>query len=129
MKMDTFISDISGKKYPLSERVSGKVVRNSIMNIILEEHPDFDHYKYLSSSELNDYYKKYVSDYLKRETQHLSELKDFIEDKSIITNNDNKDIKVTVGQKVADKVASFGGSWTFRNIYNHMDDYKCFRFT
>ena len=118
--MNTFVSDISGKKFPVVERVSGEAVRDSIMNLIRQDHPDFDRTKILSIKELNVYRERYISDYLKREVGSLSQLDsqvlDAINEKSIVTDNAEDD-KATVGQKVADKVASFGGSWTFIIIF------------
>ena len=35
------------------------------------------------------------------------------------------DSRITFGQKVADEVARFGGSWTFISVsYTHLDVYK-----
>ncbi len=38
-----------------------------------------------------------------------------IKEKEVIAENinDNFDEKISVGQRIADKIASFGGSWTF----------------
>ena len=37
--MKTFFSDLSSIEFPISERVSGKAVRQSILGFILKEHP------------------------------------------------------------------------------------------
>ena len=39
--METFKSDISGKKFPLSEKVSGSSVRKSVFDLIKKDNPDF----------------------------------------------------------------------------------------
>jgi len=39
--MQNFTSDISKQKFPVSEKVSGKTVRNGIMKEILKEYPEF----------------------------------------------------------------------------------------
>jgi uncharacterized membrane protein len=117
--MKTFHSDISNKEFPISERVSAKTIRHSIMNLILKDSPQFSHESYLSLSELNFYRNKYVSDYLVKEIGELSELEKTV--LNSVTGNttlsdklDSEMEKVlTIGQRIADKVATFGGSWTF----------------
>ena len=117
--MKTFRSDISNKVFPISEKVSAKTIRHSILDLIQRENPQFTHESYLSLSELNKYREKAISDYLVKEIGELTEL-----EKTVLTslNNNNtltdkidgeKKQILTTGQRIADKVASFGGSWTF----------------
>lgn len=72
--MVTFISDLSKKKYPLSEKVSAESVRHSILNLIQKENPKFPHDGILSKSELAVYREKSISGYLIKEKGELSEL-------------------------------------------------------
>jgi len=117
--MATFISDLSKKEFPVSEKISAKTVRHSILNLIQKENPQFTHDSFLSRSELDVYRKKSISEYLIKETGELSELEKTV--LNSVTGNttltdkiDGEDGKeLTIGQKIADKVASFGGSWTF----------------
>lgn len=117
--MKTFRSDISNQEFPISERVSAKTIRHSILNLIQKENPQFSHDSFLALSELNKYREKAISDYLLKEVGELSELEKTVLN-SVTNNNtltdkiDNDDKQtLTLGQRVADKVASFGGSWTF----------------
>jgi len=117
--MKTFRSDISNKEFPISERVPAKTIRHSILDLIQREKPDFTHESYLSFSELNKYREKAISDYLVKEIGELTELEKTV--LSSLTNNNTLTDKIdgeeklilTTGQRIADKVASFGGSWTF----------------
>jgi len=117
--MKTFISDISKKEFPVSEKVSAKTVRHSVLNLIQKDNPQFLHDSYLSLSELNYYRDKYVSDYLVKEIGELSELEKTVlnsvsSNKTLTDKLDIEDDKaLTLGQRIADKVATFGGSWTF----------------
>lgn len=119
MKQKTFISDISGKTFPLSEKISSKGIRDSILKYIQDAHPSFGEHSYLANSELNIFREKYITDYLTRELGELSALEhkviDSFQNHTILTDNLEDDDKTSLsfGQKIADKVASFGGSWTF----------------
>ena len=117
--MKTFRSDVSNQEFPISERVSAKTIRHSILNLIQKDQPQFSHDSFLALSELNTYREKAISDYLVKEVGELSELEKTVLN-SVTNNNtltdkiDNDDKQtLTLGQRVADKVAAFGGSWTF----------------
>lgn len=117
--MRYFKSDISGKRYPESEKVRLSSVKNSILDFIKLESPSVDESKAISIQELDEYRLKYIEYSLKNEIDDLSSLENEVIDK--IKNNEfisaDPDAgyreKLTIGQKVADKVASFGGSWKF----------------
>lgn len=119
MENSTFISDISGKAFPLAERVSSKSIRKSILGYIQEANPSFTEKSYLGSSELNVFREQYITDYLTKELGELSELEkrvlDSFQNHTILADKVECDDKTSLsfGQKIADKVATFGGSWTF----------------
>ncbi len=72
--MQTFQSDISNEEFPITDRISGKSVRQPILNYIQKDNPGFTTDKYLSISELNYFREKYISDYLIKEVGELTEL-------------------------------------------------------
>ena len=117
--MKTFKSDISNKEFPITEKVSAKTIRHSILDLIQKDYPQISHESYISSSELDDYREKSISDYMSREIGELTELEKTV--LNSITSNKTLTDKIeveegqtsTTGQRIADKVASFGGSWTF----------------
>jgi uncharacterized membrane protein len=117
--MKTFRSDLSKSEFPDSDKVSAKTIRHSILSLIQKDNPQFSHESFLSLNELNYYREKYISEYLFKEIGELTSL-----EKTVLTSltdnttlTDKIDVEdqqtLTIGQKVADKVASFGGSWTF----------------
>lgn len=117
--MSTFRSDLSNTEFPISERISAKTIRGSVLELIQKENPDFTESCHLSIGELNNYREKYLSEMMQEQLGELSTL-----DKTVLTAlNENKLISDqledqqgsadTLGQRVADKVATFGGSWTF----------------
>lgn len=70
-------------------------------------------------SELNQYREKAISDYLVQEMGELTELEKTVlaslAGNTLLTDKIDIDdqLDLSTGQKVADKVASFGGSWKF----------------
>lgn len=61
----------------------------------------------------------YIRSILTADKEDLEEVLRSIKEKELLSENinDNYDEKITVGQRVADKVASFGGSRTFIIIF------------
>lgn len=117
--MKTFVSDISKEEFPVSDRISAKTVRKSVLSLIQKDHPNFLADNYLSFSELNFYREKYISESLTKEIGDITELErtvlSSLSENTLLTDKiDNNDSQsLTIGQRIADKVASFGGSWTF----------------
>lgn len=117
--MKTFISNISNNEFPISERVLGKTVRQSIFDLIQKENPQFTTDNFLSISELNYYREKYIEQFLTNQIGNLTELEKTVlvslkDNTTLIDKIDVEDKEaMSSGQRIADKVATFGGSWTF----------------
>ncbi len=117
--MNNFRSDISNAEFPIADRVSAKLLRPSLLASIQKDHPEFTADKHLSISELAYYREKYVSDCLIKDIGELTELEHTVinayKNKSTITDKleNEEEPPQTVGQRIADNVAAFGGSWTF----------------
>ncbi len=118
--MDTLTSKISNLPFIKSEGIKGSLIRPSIFRLIVEEHPEFTDEDYITFSELAIYREKYIADFLQKEIGELSLLEkkvvDTLMDKSTISDKIEETTlneSITLGQRLADKVASFGGSWTF----------------
>ncbi len=118
--MDTLTSKLSNLPFIKSEGIKGSLIRPSIFRLIVEEHPEFTDEDYITFSELAIYREKYIADFLQKEIGELSLLEkkvvDTLMDKSTISDKIEETTlneSITLGQRLADKVASFGGSWTF----------------
>lgn len=116
--MSTFRSDLSGKEFPKNERVSAKNLRQSLLHFINKSHPNFSKSCFLSIEEMNEYREKYISEFLNKKLGNLTEVeKQVIQSVSkntmISTEVEEDEKEITFGQKLADKVAEFGGSWGF----------------
>jgi uncharacterized membrane protein len=120
--MSKFISDISKKEFPESEKISAFTIRNSVLNLIRKDYPSFNENSNLSSGELNVYRQKYIEEYLKKEVGDINDLEMQVLEKlksneTITDKLEDEIIKLTLGQKLSDRVASFGGSWKFILIF------------
>lgn len=117
----TFKSAISGIEFPEKDKILCKNIRVPILTLIKEDHPNLDTQEAIATEELNVYREKYISKFLQTEVGELTELhKDVIksisqDDTSFVKKieEEEKDDTRNIGQVIADKVASFGGSWTF----------------
>ncbi|MCC9073914.1 DUF1003 domain-containing protein [Flavobacterium sp. F-65] len=114
----TFKSALSHISYPESEKVSGKSIQSPILALIVAAYPSFTREGYISIKELNVFREKYISSYLSEELGVLSNLEKNVigslTDEKLLVSAVEDEVEVrSFGQKVADKVADFGGSWTF----------------
>ena len=110
---------ITGKEYPQDELYKGSALRKSLLELIRKDHPDFSPDSYISLDEVNKYRKKYVESLIEDEVGELSHLESEVVN-SIAANkliSDNIEVeldkKLTFGQRLSDRIADFGGSWTF----------------
>jgi uncharacterized membrane protein len=113
------ISHISKKKIPKGEVIKGKDIREGIFNLIKTDFPDFVKEDMIALPELNKYRRLYITSLIIEEQGELAALDksfmDAVKNNSILSENiqDEIEAELTIGQKLADKVAAFGGSWTF----------------
>jgi uncharacterized membrane protein len=123
LQMKTFISNISNIEFPDTEKVNAKIIRKSIFDLIQKDHPEFNRQSHLSVSELNQYRQKYIAEYLINEVGELNELEEDVlktlQNHETISSKieQDKHVKLTYGQQLADKIANFGGSWKFIIIF------------
>ncbi len=116
--METFVSAISGKEFPENEKILPEEIRTSLRGFIEEDNPGFDENGAISISELNYYREKYITDHLLKEMKEISDVEknvvNALTKRTTISNiPDDDNAKLTYGQRLADKVADFGGSWIF----------------
>jgi uncharacterized membrane protein len=116
-------SCITNKEIKNGEEVKAHYLREGIFNLIKSEYHDFNEDCYISLDELNRYRRLYLSSLITQETGEIDALDrdvmDAIKNNSVLSENIEEAIggKLTPGQKLADKIASFGGSWSFIIIF------------
>ncbi len=96
---------------------------NSFHDFIKKQIPDYDSNSNLSADQLNSLRKDYIEQLLQEELGELNEVGKVVA-KSISRNQMltgksslREEKNLTFGQRLSDKVASFGGSWKFIIIF------------
>jgi uncharacterized membrane protein len=116
--MENFRSDLSKSEFPVTDKISAKTIRNGIFKLIQKENPNFSRESFLSRSELNSFRERYITEYLVKEIGELSDLEKSVltslTKNTTLTDKIEEEVqKRSFGERIADKVASFGGSWKF----------------
>lgn len=117
--MQNFISDLSGEEFPASEKINCRHVRKTVMDLIRKDHPNLGSKSKISLSELNKYRQHYFEHLFVKEIGELTEMEktvmEKLRDNETLTDklDDGDTANLTFGQRLADKIADFGGSWTF----------------
>ncbi len=110
---------LCGKSKDRNELVAGEALREPIVAEILEEYPNWTTNQRVCFSCLNHFRAEHVRRLLEEDKGELSTLEEevvrsFQEQEAISENiNEEFDRDLTFGQRLADRVAEFGGSWTF----------------
>lgn len=118
--METFTSELSNKEYPISEKVVGRTIRNPVFDLIRKENPQFSLDSVVSISELKAFREKHLEQLLAEQIGVLTPSEETVleslKDNTALTRKlepDEDQEGRTFGQRIADSVAQFGGSWTF----------------
>jgi len=112
--------EITGKEYPLSKLVGVGSIRPQLHDLIKKSYPDWNSDKGMVSIQiLNDFRNQYVQQLLEEEKGELSHLEvdvvKSIKNRKLLSAKLETDPaeKATFGERIADKIALFGGSWRF----------------
>ena len=117
--MTTGTCHITGKEYPTEELTSYSAIKKQLIQIIKKDSPDFSENDCISHEALTVYRRKYLESLIRTEQRELNKLEQVvlksIQDNQLLSNNiePELEVKVTIGQRLADKIAEFGGSWVF----------------
>lgn len=112
-------SHISQVLIPSGEEVKGSDIRDGILKLIQREYPDFNIEAFISIQELNIYRRKYLTALISEEMGEVAAIdKDVfeaIQKNAILSENiqDEIESRLTLGERMADKISMFGGSWSF----------------
>jgi uncharacterized membrane protein len=111
------------RTFPPAALMSGEMMRPSITEFIKAREPGWTPAGMLCHDCLDIFRSNYVEDALEEERGELSrldlEVVQSLRDQETLTENLNLEFEkdLTFGQRIADRVAAFGGSWTFIIIF------------
>ncbi|HEB67366.1 MAG TPA: DUF1003 domain-containing protein [Gammaproteobacteria bacterium] len=103
----------------LADMLPANMVRSGMLRLVKEKVPHWDPKGYICFSCLNRIRSEYIEDLLEKDLGELDELeKEVVEslrENELLSENLNEEYEkhLTLGDRIADKVAEFGGSWTF----------------
>jgi uncharacterized membrane protein len=119
----TLICQICGKQKKPSEVIPAELIREPIIKIIRKTHPDWSSSGFICISDLNHFRAKYVEDIIRRDKGEVSALEKQVvkslEKQGLLSENVNIlfERRLTLGERLADKLADYAGSWRFISIF------------
>lgn len=114
---------ICKSQFALDEVVPARAIRPAIVSVIKEKHPHWSLKGFICQSDLDVFRTSYVQRSLEAEKGELTKLEtevvNALNQEELMAKNINSEFenKLSFGQRIADKVAEFGGSWNFIIIF------------
>jgi uncharacterized membrane protein len=121
--MDKAICEITKQELSMEELTPYSEIRRQLIDLIVKDHHSFSPGKFISTNELNKYRERYLKKLINKENRELNQLEhevlNAIKHNQILSEDIEPKLesKLTPGQKSADHIADFGGSWTFIIIF------------
>ena len=110
---------ICKKQKKSSEVIPAELVSKPVSDTIKQSYPEWSSDSYICLTDLNHFRTQHVKNVLETEKGELSNLEKQVmkslEEHEILSKNINDEFeqKLTVGEKIADKMATGAGSWKF----------------
>jgi uncharacterized membrane protein len=117
------VCNICGKTKARSKMMPAALVRSAITEQIKTSNPDWNPEGYICLNDLNQFRMKYIQSLLESEKGELTsldhEVLESLQRHETLSSNVDAEFEKdsTLGEKMADGLASFGGSWTFLIIF------------
>lgn len=114
---------ISGRTAARKDLINIDTVRPSLAARIRQDHPDITDGALVSRDELSKYRSLYVQDLLRAESGELSDIDNQVAESLMKHETLSENIEegfaetYTLGERLSDKLAQFGGSWTFLIVF------------
>jgi uncharacterized membrane protein len=113
------VCGVCGRSKPRSQLKSVALIRLPIAELIRNDHPDLSADGFVCHEDLNRYRSAYVESLVAAERGEISNLEREVVDSlarhDTLSSNVEEEFQqqLTLGQRTADRVAGFGGSWPF----------------
>jgi uncharacterized membrane protein len=120
---ETVTCQICGKQKKMSEVMPAELVREPLVEMIRKTHPDWSPSGFICLADLDQVRSEYVKNVLETEKGELSTLEEDVlkslKEQELLSENINVefDQKLTLGQRLSDKLADSAGSWGFIIIF------------
>jgi uncharacterized membrane protein len=120
---DVHPCSICGRIFPARSLIPAASVSDSISREILRDYPDWMPIGFVCRVDLNNYRSRYVHSLLQSErgdvTALEAEIVNSLRDHDILSKHVEAtfDQQWSWGERLADKIAAFGGSWTFLILF------------
>lgn len=107
------------QRIPEEHCTPARMVRSGLLKLIKADQPDLDENGCICQDCLNRYRSQYVQSLMEKDLGELDELErevvTSLRDNELLSENINEayEQRLTLGDRIADKVAEFGGSWSF----------------
>ncbi len=117
------VCNVCGKTKARSMMMPAVLVRNAVAEQIQAAYPDWKPEGYICLDDLNQFRMKYIQNLLESEKGELTtldhEVLESLQRHETLSSNVEAAFEkdLTLGEKMADGLASFGGSWTFLIIF------------
>ena len=117
------VCGICGKTFAPRDLIPGIALRDAVAQQIAREHPDWSQEKFICRPDLNRYRGAYVHSLLESEKGELTSLENEVltslrNHETLSKNVDSEfEGEWTLGERLADRIATFGGSWIFLILF------------
>jgi len=114
---------ICGKSFAARELMPGSAVREIVAREIERDYPDWSAEGFICRSDLNRYRAKHVHSLLESEKGELTSLEREVvqslhEHETLAKNIETEFEQIwSFGERLADRIAAFGGSWVFLSLF------------
>lgn len=111
--------EICKQEFPYAKLFPIRLIRNSVLETICAKYPEINTARYICYPDLRELRSEHIEKLLTEDkgalSQHEREVLESLAHQDIRAENVNKmfEKELTFGEKMADKVAKFGGSWRF----------------
>jgi len=118
-KEKTVTCGFCGKEKKPGEVIPVSMIQGTLLEFARQKHPDWSPEGFICLSDLNHLRVEYVRGIMETERGRLTELEEEVLEKlkeqDLVTRNIDEEYqeRLTFGQRMADRIASFGGSWAF----------------
>ncbi|WP_043776022.1 DUF1003 domain-containing protein [Desulfomicrobium escambiense] len=114
---------LCGRSGDIQNLVPISALRPSLQRFILSLHPGLDDESRVCAEDLNEYRDRFLAEMLEEEKGELTRLEEDVlrslRDQDLLSSNINEEYSesLTMGERLADRLADFGGSWKFILIF------------